>query len=774
MRTNGFLVIVFLALALPAGAQKDVIKRAECPEGMGIYLTSKNKVMLGVPEKMLGRKLLIGGTVSAVSDPGAANVGQMASGPLMCIIPTVEDSLLVLRRPQVAGSSRSDDLRTAMDRNFSAPILKRLPFERRGGRILFDITSLVTKAAPKGADFKPGNEDGTCWYDGLKAFEDNASIKLFQTVEANGLCGKATVSMESTVSVLMLPATPMRPRLQDSRIGTFYTGGLAGGNRFDLNPDRDGLQPYRLANRWRIEPSDMEAWQRGASVSVKQPIVWYIDDAFPQLWKQPVREGVLAWNAAFEAIGLKGALEVRDFPADDPSFDPDNLKYNCIRYIPNATSNAMGPSWTDPETGEIVSASVLLFNDVVRLLNNWRFVQTAQVDPRVRTRKMPDEVLQEALVYAVSHEVGHTLGLLHNMAGSAAIPVDSLRSPSFTAVYGTTASIMDYARFNYVAQPGDTDVRLVPPSLGVYDKYAIEWLYKPVPEALDLWDEASTAEILIDAHEGDPFYRFGAQQASMAVVQYDPTARTQDLGDDPLKAGDYGIANLRYILPHMCEWISDDPDYSHRRQLYSQLVIQFGRYLGNVESLIGGVVLYKTKTGEPCVPVPSQKQKDALRWVVSQVAASAWLDEPSVTDRLGLHASESAKAAVSVAQYLSGSAPVAVATAQSNGSTYTSEAYFEDLFDAVFHGGAYTEAEHVLQRALIPFLPRRSAPVKPQESKNTGICFGEDIPPTQPSVDISAQSDTAVYRHAFLQKVKKWTRTRRNNPEFAYIYSLID
>lgn len=772
-RVVSLLIMAGLSIQ-PALAQKDVVKKAECPGGMGIYLSSKNKVYLGIPENLLGRKLLIGGTVSAVSDPGAANVGQMASGPLQCVIPTLEDSLLVLSRPQVAGSSRARGLETAMERNFSAPILKKLPLERRGGLVVFDITSFVTKAAPKGSDFKPGNEDGTSWYDGLKAFEDNASIKLYQTMEAGGLGGKATVSMVSTVSLMALPEKPMRPRVQDSRIGTFYTGSLAGGNRFDINPLRDGLQPYRLANRWRIEPSDMAAWQRGETVPVLKPVVWYIDDALPELWKKPVREGILAWNAAFEAIGLKGALEVRDFPSQDPSFDPDNLKYNCVRYVPNATSNAMGPSWADPETGEIVSATVLLFNDVVRLLNNWRFVQTAQVDPRVRSRKMPDEVLQEALVYAVSHEIGHTLGLLHNMAGSAAIPVDSLRSPSFTAVHGTTASIMDYARFNYVAQPSDRGVRLVPPSLGVYDKYAIEWLYKPVPDAADLWEETAAAEAVIDAHEGDPFYRFGAQQPAMAPVQYDPTARTQDLGDDPLKAGDYAISNLRYILPRLNEWIDDDPDYSHRRQLYSQLAIQFGRYLDNAQALIGGVVLYKTKSGDPCVPVPAPKQQEALRWVVSQVAASEWLDEPSVTSRLGLHGSESAKAAVVVANYLAGEAPLAVATAQSNGSAYTSEDYFDDLFAVVFHSGNYTEAERVLQRSLISYLTRRATPSKPQESRSASFCFGEDTLPTQPSVDVSAQSDTAVYRLAFLQRVKKWCRSRRNNPDFAYIYSLID
>lgn len=765
-----FYLTAGLLLSLPQGvlyAQKDIVKQAECPGGMGIYLTAKNKVFLGVPEDMMGRKLLLGGAVSAVSDPGAANIGQKASGPLQCIIPTLEDSLVVLSRPQLAGSCTEEEFQKAMDRNFAAPVIRRLPLLRKGGRIFFDITFFVTQAAPRGRDFKPGNEEGTSWYGGLKAFEDNASIRLYQTLETNGLGGRSTVSMASTVSVLALPREPMQPRMQDSRIGTFYSGSLGGGNRFELSARYDGLHPYRLANRWRIEPSSSEAWQRGECVPVKKPIVWWIDDSFPEVWKPAIRKGVLAWNAAFEAIGLKDVLQVRDFPSNDSRFDPDNLKYNCIRYVPNATTNAMGPSWADPETGEIVSASVLLFNDVVRLLNNWRFVQTAQVDERVRCKKMPDEVLQEALVYAVSHEVGHTLGLLHNMAGSAAIPVDSLRSPSFTAVHGTTASIMDYARFNYVAQPGDKGVRLVPPSLGEYDKYAIEWLYKPVSDLL--------AQAVIERHEGDPFYRYGPQQQSLAPVQIDPSARTQDLGDDPLRAGDYAISNLRYILSNMEGWISDDPDYSHRRRLYEQLVQQYMRYLNHAQAQIGGLYLTRTGSGNPCMPVMASRQRASVQWVVNQVGQSAWLDAPSLTSHFGMHAQESAKAAASVGRYLAVSAPTAIATAQANGSDYRTEDYFDDLFRFVFHSGTFTSAEFALQRAMVQALCDARAPSSPApvSQREDAWCFGEDQTPQQASVDVTASAETSVYRRAFLLRVRRFARSRRGQAHFDYLYSII-
>jgi hypothetical protein len=293
----------------------------------------------------------------------------------------------------------------------------------------------------------------------------------------------------------------MRPRLADSRIGIFLT------DMSRINGKKDKIEDFSVINRWNIQPKDLEAWKRGELVEPVKPIVFYLDDAFPALWREPIRRGVLRWNKAFEKIGFKNVMHIEDFPKDDPEFDPDNLKYSCIRYVPAAVANAMGPSWVDPRSGEIINASVLMYNDVVKLAANWRFVQTAQVDERVRGKELPDDVFQESLEYILAHEVGHCLGLMHNMAASSAFPVDSLRSASFTQQHGTTPSIMDYARFNYVAQPGDKGVKLTPPDLGPYDDYVIKYAYTPLPDKKDMFDEEKTIRGWIDEKVGDPIYR---------------------------------------------------------------------------------------------------------------------------------------------------------------------------------------------------------------------------------------------------------------------------
>jgi hypothetical protein len=346
-----------------------------------------------------------------------------------------------------------------------------------------------------------------------------------------------------------------------------------------------------------VEPKDVEAYKRGELVEPVKPIVFYLDTNLPEAWKPYAREGIEQWNDAFEKIGFKNVVQVRDFPTkeEDPEFDPDNLKYSCIRYAPIAFQNAMGPSWDDPRTGEIITASVMVYHDIVKLLNRWRFLQTAAADPNVRTMNIPDSIMGSAMRYVLSHEVGHCLGFMHNMCSSSAIPVDSLRSPSFTQKYGTTYSIMDYARFNHVAQPGDYErgVQMMPPRMGLYDEYAVKWLYTYLPDAKTPEEEQPWLDNLVRSHAGDPIYRYGKQQIFNTL---DPTSLSEDLGDDHVRASEYGIKNLKYIMKHLNEWYGeDDNDLTARETMYKYLLNQYLTYINHVYNVKGGMIMNERK-----------------------------------------------------------------------------------------------------------------------------------------------------------------------------------
>ena len=291
-------------------------------------------------------------------------------------------------------------------------------------------------------------------------------------------------------SFIVLPDEPMRMRLQDNRVGYFYSDrSLYTTKKIKSTITR--LYIAGVSNRKR-KISNV-ASQENLS-EPRQPIIFYVDSAFPDKWRDVVKQGIEDWNTAFEAAGFKNAIQARDYPKNDPDFDPDDMRYSCVKYAATTIANAMGPSFVDPRSGEILTADVIWYHNIVSLLHNWRFCQTAATDPRVRKPVFDDDVMRESMRYVASHEIGHTLGLMHNMGASFAYPVDSLRSPSFTQKYGTTPSIMDYARNNYIAQPGDFDrgVKLTPPILGVYDIYAIAWGYRLIPGANTPTEEAAT------------------------------------------------------------------------------------------------------------------------------------------------------------------------------------------------------------------------------------------------------------------------------------------
>jgi hypothetical protein len=441
------------------------------------------------------------------------------------------------------------------------------------------------------------------------------SLNSYKKVEG----WKNYITVEVSSSLVLLPETPMVARKENQRVGYFTT------SRLQYGDHQQEVTRNNYITRWRLEPKDEQAYLRGELVEPKKPIVFYIDPAVPEFLRPYIKRGMTDWNAAFEKAGFKNAVQVFDL-TDSIAAEGDDMKYSVLTYDASEKANAMGPSVIDPRTGEILEADIIWWHNVKSLLREWIMVQTGAYNKEARQYELPEALIGDAARFVACHEVGHSLGLRHNMIASNAYPTDSLRSKSFTDhVCGTAASIMDYARFNYVAQPGD-GIQQISPQIGPYDLMAIEWGYRWFP---DEKKAASAQQDFLKKHSGKEF-RYSETQSQRTAI--DPRSLSEDLGDDAMKSAAYGIANLKRVMPNIIDWTrTGEPGqtYDEASKLYQGVIFQWSLYLYHVLANVGGMYIDNTTIddGKPTFTfVEKDKQRRAVQFLIDEVfTCPKWL-----------------------------------------------------------------------------------------------------------------------------------------------------
>jgi hypothetical protein len=612
----------------------------------GLFLVHRvgTRLYFEVPDSLLGRDMLLISKIHQAPEDLSPFLNAGSSVAEQVVRWEREGDRLLLRSfayRYVAADSLPIARSVAM--NTFAPILRAFPIaavNKDSSARVVETTALFEDDVPAisglstalRTQYKVRRLDpARSFVDRARSFPLNIQVIHTQTFDATdppSQQGTGTISMQMSQSMVLLPKEPMRPRFADERVGWFTT------DQIDFSSRELKAASRSLIQRWRLEPKDPEAYARGELVEPVKPIVYYLDPGTPTEWRPYIKQGIQDWQVAFEAAGFKNAILARDppTPQEDPDFDPDDVRYSTVRYVANLTRNAVGPSVADPRTGEIIESDIIWYHNHLRSYRNRLMVETGAANPAARSLRIEDRLIGETVRQVIAHEIGHALGLPHNMGASSSLPVDSLRSPSYTERMGVSPSIMDYARQNYVAQPGDGVTRFVR-KLGPYDRYAINWGYRVLPGTRTPEEERPTLDRWIREKADDPMYRFAGGSGS------DPSQQTEDIGDDPVRASRFGMANLRRVTPRLVEWTSTPGmDYSDLSELYGELVQSYTRYTGHVVTVVGGVYQRAKASDQPGMvfePVPAARQRAAMKFFSDEVFTTpTWLVNEDILRRI--------------------------------------------------------------------------------------------------------------------------------------------
>lgn len=640
-----------LLFGLPAEAKKKKKKEEAKPaveepkpsvERNGLFKVTKLKEdwFFEIPDSLLGCQILVTTRYTSTPSNSGQFGGELTNQQTVYWEAVPDDRLLLRAALFVNVADTTQTISRAVTVSNENPIIGAFKVEsHKDGVYKIKVNDFFNEDNPaislnpslKKSYGLTGLVPMASYIEDIKSFPLNTEVRMVKTWNSNGnnlytvrVTGRASFGLN--VSFVMLPKEPMLRRYFDPRVGYFTD---------DFNEFADGQQRVknkRFITRWRLEPKpeDVEKMRRGELVEPQKPIVYYIDPATPKQWRKYLIEGVNDWQKAFEKAGFKNAILGKEWPENDTTMSMEDARFSVIRYLASPIENAYGPHVHDPRTGEILESHVCWYHNVMRLLHDWYMVQAASVDEAARKMHYDEELMGQLIRFVSSHEIGHTLGLRHNFGSSSTVPVDSLRDKAWVEAHGHTPSIMDYARFNYVAQPEDGISRAgIFPRIGDYDLWAIRWGYTPMFGATDEDADHRLLEDLVKENlEGNPRLWFGDGETNNVR---DPRCQTEDLGDDAIRASEYGIKNLKRELKHLPEWTYETEDIYNRNlgEMYDQIRSQFMRYNGHVMANIGGMYKdFKTvsQSGDVYKPVPKAKQKAALDYLDRNVFTEpVWL-----------------------------------------------------------------------------------------------------------------------------------------------------